>query len=237
MLKIGILGCLGKMGKTLSEEALKRGYSVAAGSTHTQIIPKNSLFPIFYTPESVFEKSSILIDFSHADVALLHIELAQQFGIPLLIGTTGHKKSFVSLFSENPPSVPILYAPNTSVTLHLFAKILKQFYGLLEGEVDVTILEKHHRHKKDVPSGTALFLKETLLDIYPEASIPTVSVRGGEIFGEHHVSFYKKEETITFLHQALSRNIFAKGALNMAKWLQQQAPGFYTPSDYIDVLE
>lgn len=176
---------------------------------------------------------NVLIDFSSP--SLLHglAEWCSLHKVCLVSGTTGlQEKDFLAL-NQAAQKIPVLWAPNMSLGIAFMAEILTQFSKISE-EFDFQIEESHHINKKDAPSGTAIFLQETL-----EASIsrkipPALSIRGGGIFGIHKAWAMSKEETLTIEHTALNRTVFARGALKAACWLVDQGPGRYEIRDVLN---
>ena len=170
--------------------------------------------------EGALNTADVIIDFSTPKATQAILAHSRK---PVLIGTTGHSESF----SAKHP-IPVLYAPNTSLGIHLVKRLLTHIGGSLKG-ADISIVETHHNQKKDKPSGTALSLKQTLSDSGLHADVH--SVRGGGVFGEHDVRICWQNESISINHQAFSRNLFASGAIHAALWLANQKPGFYTMED------
>jgi len=172
---------------------------------------------------------------------------------PLVIGTTGLNAHQLNLIKEASEIMPVLYATNMSLGVALLNKLVHQASAALEG-FDIEIVEMHHRHKKDAPSGTALTLAESaakgrnlnLDDVRVSGrdgnigerskdEIAVMALRGGDIVGRHTVGFYNDGEFIELNHTATSRNTFSKGALRAGKWLAEQKPGLYTISDCLEL--
>lgn len=233
-LNIGILGCLGRMGTSLSSLAREEGCRVVAGSSaHSNFASTPLEYGVYSKVEPVFEAAEVVLDFSQASALDSHVKAALAAGVPLLVGTTGHLTPVQDQdrVKKGAEHIPILYAPNTAVGVHHFARTVVAFCETLSEreKYQLSITEIHHVHKKDAPSGTALWLKELLeIALHRPGEIPITSVRKEEVRGEHQVHIVGTEETFTFSHAALSRTIFARGALRLAHWLVQQPPGLYT---------
>lgn len=171
----------------------------------------------------VCKQADVIIDFAtpEATQVLLH-----QVSKPLLIGTTGHVRPL-----QSPLGIPILYAPNTSPGIQLLRQALSVMAPNLE-DADIEIVETHHRHKRDKPSGTALSLKSTLEQLtHNRVPITIHALRGGGVSGEHEVRFYWSEESLCLMHRSFSRDVYARGAIKLALWLAKQKPGYYTMED------
>ncbi len=204
-LTLGLLG-YGKMGKAVEKIALASGFRVNL---------------------SDLSKADVFIDFSHADRVLEHCKLAAEQKKPIVIGTTGWEKQLPdvkALIKE--AYIGCFYAPNFSIGVFLFTKIVEEAAKLLNTRYDAAGLEMHHDQKKDSPSGTAKAIAEKL-DIPPFASL-----RLGSIVGTHSVFFDSDEDMITLTHQAKSRDAFAKGAVQAANWVLNKK-GFFTMDDML----
>lgn len=239
MLKIGIYGSSGRMGKMI-QECLKeyKNAKVAA------LFDKNSS-----NLEDFFKSSDVIIDFSMPEGTKTLLEFAKKNPKPLCIGTTGLSKDELNLMKEISKNMPILYATNMSLGVAVLNKLAFLASKALS-EFDAEILEMHHRYKKDAPSGTALTLAENVaiarnLDLdkvrvserdgiigqRSKDEIAVMSLRGGDIVGRHTAGFYGNGEFIELNHTATSRATFANGAIKAAIWLSSQKNGLYDISD------
>jgi 4-hydroxy-tetrahydrodipicolinate reductase len=202
--------------------------------------------------ESVLPRGDVLIDFTAPEASLRHAELAAQLGKALVLGTTGLDAAQQALLEKAARRIPIVYAPNMSVGVNLLFKVLGDVAAVLGDAYDVEIVEAHHRFKKDAPSGTAKKMAQVIaaslgrdLDkvAVPGRSgmvgerrteeIGIFAVRGGDIVGDHTVTFAGLGERIEIIHRAHSRDTFARGAVRAAKWVVGRVPGIY---DMMDVL-
>lgn len=172
----------------------------------------------------------VVIDFSNADIFADTVEWCMKKKFPLLSGTTGISADDKKLVAVAGKRIPILWAPNTAPGIHWVKKIFSEL-GIPAG-FDVQIVETHHNRKKDKPSGTALLLQEAVVAKKKNVPAP-LAVRGGGVFGIHRIELMAEDETITIEHQALSRTLFARGALDAAQWLEKKKPGSYTMDDFI----
>ncbi len=239
MLKIGIYGSNGRMGKMI-QECLKEYENVKAAA----LFDKNSS-----NLEDFFKSSDVVIDFSMPEGTKALLEFAKKNPKPLCIGTTGLSKDELNLMKEISKNMPILYATNMSLGVAVLNKLAFLASKALS-EFDAEILEMHHRYKKDAPSGTALTLAENVaiarnLDLdkvrvsgrdgiigqRSKDEIAVMSLRGGDIVGRHTAGFYGNGEFIELNHTATSRATFANGAIKAAIWLSSQKNGLYDIND------
>ena len=239
MLKIGIYGSSGRMGKMI-QECLKEYENAKV----TALFDKNSS-----NLEDFFKSSDVIIDFSMPEGTKVLLEFAKKNPKPLCIGTTGLSKDELNLIKEISKNMPILYATNMSLGVAVLNKLAFLASKALS-EFDTEILEMHHRYKKDAPSGTALTLAKNVaiarnLDLdkvrvsgrdgiigqRSRDEIAVMSLRGGDIVGRHTAGFYGNGEFIELNHTATSRATFANGAIKAAIWLSSQKNGLYDIND------
>lgn len=239
MLKIGIYGSSGRMGKMI-QECLKEYENAKVAA----LFDKNSS-----NLEDFFKSSDVVIDFSMPEGTKALLEFAKKNPKPLCIGTTGLSKDELNLMKEISKNMPILYATNMSLGVAVLNKLAFLASKTLS-EFDAEILEMHHRYKKDAPSGTALTLAENVaiarnLDLdkvrvsrrdgiigqRSKDEIAVMSLRGGDIVGRHTAGFYGNGEFIELNHTATSRATFANGAIKAAIWLSSQKNGLYDIND------
>ena len=255
MIKVGIFGASGRVGKLLIEDLkLTEGMDLSA------VFVRNALDfaidpSILVTNDmhSFLNASDIIIDFSLPQACELLLEEAIKTNKPLVIGTTGLNNHQLNLLKQASEIMPILYATNMSLGVALLNKLVYQASAALEG-FDIEVVEMHHRHKKDAPSGTALTLSESAaagrgLDLNKvrvsgrdgnigertKDEIAVMALRGGDIVGRHTVGFYNDGEFIELNHTATSRNTFSKGALRAAAWLVNKEAGLYTIADCLEL--
>lgn len=211
MLNIILIGACGRMGQAVKTCAHKNG-------------ERYSIIEECDANNAPSEKTAdVIIDFSSHEAAPSNIKSAEKLGVPILIGTTGHK----TVVTKDAHAIPIMYAPNSNINMHVFLHFFKLFGKSIIGNYEASIIETHHKQKKDAPSGTALLIKDAI------GNAQTTSVRAGDVFGKHEVTFYLENEKFVFIHEAFDRSVFANGALEMAQWLSHQPAGLYTPSDFL----
>ena len=251
MVNVGIYGATGRVGKLLIEDlAPEETLTLSAVYVRNRLetsLPEGTL--VTNDVEAFVAASDIIIDFSLPEAAQPLLEALLQTPKPLVSGTTGLNVHQLNLLKELSGVAPVLYATNMSLGVALLNKLVNLASKTLDG-FDIEIVEMHHRHKKDAPSGTALTLAESAaagreLDLdkvrvsgrngnIGERTVDEIAVmalRGGDIVGRHTVGFYNDGEFIELNHTATSRNTFSKGAIRAAKWLHTQPSGLYSIAD------
>ena len=255
MIKVGVFGASGRVGKLLLEN-LKETPDMSVSSVYVRNSLDFAIDPsilVTSNMKSFLQASDVIIDFSLPDACEELLEACVHSPTPLVIGTTGLNMHQLNLLKNASEIMPILYATNMSLGVALLNKLVAQAAASLEG-FDIEIVEMHHKHKKDAPSGTALTLGESAanargLDLNSvrvsgrdgnigertKDEISVMALRGGDIVGRHTVGFYNDGEFIELSHTATSRSTFSKGALRAAKWLSAQEVGLYSIADCLEV--
>lgn len=261
-IKVGILGCAGRNGRLLLKEVygddvcqLIGGTVREGGSGHGEdlgTLAGLSPLGIYAHAQSgvLFEAADVLIDFTNAASTLRHVDLAIEYQKPIVIGTTGFTDEERSQIIQKSDQTPILLASNMTMGIALLNILVEKVAAVFDESYDIEIVEAHHRHKKDTPSGTTRSLiraahrgrkdedKNTFV-VHNEprerekGSIGVGVVRGGNEIGTHSVCFYGDEETLELTHRVLDRRIFAKGAVRAAKWLYGKHAGLYRLKDVL----
>ncbi len=262
MIDIAVIGAAGRMGGAIIRAiqmepavslscALERPGSDALGldaGMLAKIEPLN--LPVIDSPQG--QEFDIMIDFSTPASSLLNIEYCQNAGRGIVIGTTGINDDVLNKMQQAAQHIPLMFSANYSVGVNLVAKLLKLAAAVIGNESDIEIIEAHHRHKVDAPSGTALllgkaiadelgkdlsqdgvFCREGIIGERKPGSIGFSTIRGGDIAGEHTVMFIGESERIEITHRATDRKIFANGAIRAAKWLSKQPAGLYDMNDVL----
>lgn len=179
-------------------------------------------------------KCDLVIDFSSPAGTETAIQIALREGAALLVGTTGLPDATRQVLEAAARRIPVLVAPNTSVGVATCAALVQQAARSLGPNYRVEIVEAHHRHKKDAPSGTALMLAEAARTGGAEMKMDQIhALRGGDVVGEHTIRFAGEGEYLEIMHRATSRSLFALGALRAGQWLVRQQPGYYTMADML----
>jgi 4-hydroxy-tetrahydrodipicolinate reductase len=263
--RIALAGVSGRMGRALLEAvaadadvtlcaALDRLGSPLVGQDAGAAWGATSGVKVADQPGAALLGAQALIDFTRPEATFGYLDACAAAGVPLVIGTTGFDDAGKARIAAAAQRIPLLFAPNMSVGVNLLMKLAELAAQVLHDGYDVEIIEAHHRHKVDAPSGTALGLGQAVaraLDrdlascaVYgregvigerdPEA-IGFATVRGGDIVGDHTVLFAGIGERVELTHKASSRATFAQGALRAAKWLQGRAPGLYDMRDVLNL--
>ncbi|MEZ5458811.1 MAG: 4-hydroxy-tetrahydrodipicolinate reductase [Steroidobacteraceae bacterium] len=232
--------------------ALEHAASAALGADSGELagIGRNGI-AVGANLDAALATGDVLIDFTDAATTLAHLEACARARVAALICTTGLAADVYRRADELAREIPVLIAANTSLGVTLLAELVRQAARVLPTEFDIEVIEAHHRHKKDAPSGTALALGRAAADgrgqaleqtarwarhgVSPraEGEIGFAVVRGGDIVGDHSVLFAGPAERLVLSHQATDRAIFARGAVAAAAWLASQAPGRYEMRDFI----
>lgn len=264
MQHIAVMGAAGRMGKILIEAvdqadgakltaAVDRPDSSLIGADAGELAALGKIGVILAGDlNAVLDQFDVLIDFTHPSVTLKNLEVCRQAGKAMVIGTTGFSPEEKQLLSEAAKQIPIVFAANYSVGVNLCLKLLDTAARVLGDEVDIEIIEAHHRHKVDAPSGTALRMGEVVANalgrdlqkvaVYgregqtgarERETIGFATVRAGDVVGDHTVLFAADGERVEITHKASSRMTFAKGAVRAALWLQSQPAGLYDMQDVL----
>ena len=208
--------------------------------------------PITADPEGALGKDRLLIEFSVPDATLAHLRLVASHGGRAVIGTTGFSASQREEVERLARHAPILVSPNMSVAVNVAFRVLADIARMLGDDYDVEITEIHHRFKKDAPSGTALRMAEVVAQalgrdltktaVYGRHGLPgertrkeigVLSLRSGDVVGEHTVSFGALGERLELTHRAHSRDTLARGALRAARFIVGASPGLYSMQDVL----
>ncbi len=265
MRRIAVMGAAGRMGKTLIEavqQAPGAGLTAAIDRADSSLVGADAgelagVGRIGVTLSAdlgqVLDDFDVLIDFTHPSVTLKNLEICRAAGKAMVIGTTGFTAEEKRRLVEAAREIPIVFAANFSVGVNLCLKLLDTAARVLGDEVDIEIIEAHHRHKVDAPSGTALRMGEVVAEalgrdlrkvaVYgregqtgarERETIGFATVRAGDVVGDHTVLFAADGERVEITHKASSRLTFARGAVRSALWLEGREARLY---DMQDVLE
>lgn len=237
---IGIYGSMGRMGRAIAEVADELGVAIAGG-----VDARADCRPLA-------QAAAVLVDFSTPTALPEHLESARAAGTPIVIGTTGLSQRHHALIDEAAREIAVLQTGNTSLGVTLLGLLVREAAAKLGPEWDIEIVELHHRHKVDAPSGTAIQLGEAaaagrgtqlselrvdgragLTGARTEGTIGFASLRGGSVIGDHSVVFATEGERIELGHRGDDRVIFARGAVKAALWLAGQPEGRYRMGDVL----
>ncbi|MBB4842852.1 4-hydroxy-tetrahydrodipicolinate reductase [Paucibacter oligotrophus] len=261
--KIAIAGSSGRMGRMLIEAvlnapdcqlsgALDQPSSPALGSDPAAFLGKSSGLTITADLRQGLAGADVLIDFTRPEGTLAHLAVCAELGVKVVIGTTGFDAQQKAQIGSHAARTGVMMAPNMSVGVNVVLGLLDRAARALSEGFDIEIIEAHHRHKVDAPSGTALAMGEAVAQalgrdlktcaVYGRegvtgerdpSTIGFATVRGGDIIGDHTVLFAGIGERIEISHKASSRATFAQGSLRAARFLATQAPGLYDMNDVL----
>lgn len=233
--RIGIIGFAGRMGQAIGRAVTAHPDAVLVGGLDREPMPEQGKLIVTTKPDELFPHCDVIVDFTHHTVTPVYARLAAEYGKAFMSGTTGLNAEAHAVLREVSQKIPLLYATNTSLSLVVMKQLVKQAASLLrDHDYDVTILDRHHRMKKDAPSGTAVTLGEAVTAGNDGAHPPQfAALRAGFIVGEHEVSFVGQGEIISLKHSVTDRDIFARGAVQAALWLHGKAVGMYGMDDVL----
>ena len=263
LIKIGIPGAAGRMGRMLIREiaaapdlelvaATDRAEAEAIGQD-SGLLAGTGMNGVLISdnPDSLVG-ADVVIDFTSPAASVAHANMASDQGCAMVVGTTGMSGDDEAALAAAANTIPLVYCANTSVGVTLLAKLVEQVAAQLVEGWDIEILESHHHHKVDAPSGTALALGEAaargravkldaVSDMAREGQIGARTpgdigfavLRGGDVTGEHSVIFFGDSERVEISHKATDRAIFARGALRAARFAAGAKPGFYDMNDVL----
>lgn len=263
--RIAILGAGGRMGRTLIQAVQQAGYRIAAAVER----PESSLIgsdagelagignigvKVVGDLKSVLDQCDVVIDFTAPAATEQHLQLCRDAGVAIVIGTTGMSDAQKQQLDQIATEIPVVYAANYSVGVNVSIKLLELAAKVFADSVDIEIIEAHHRHKVDAPSGTALMMGEAIADtlgrdlkkvaVYgreghtgprDRETIGFETIRGGDIVGEHTVMFIGEGERVEVTHKATNRMNFAAGAVRAAAWVAGKSAAKYDMKDVLNL--
>ncbi len=262
--RIGVVGCAGRMGRMLVRAVAASDGCEIAGGTEA---PESPVLgqdlgelaglgrlgrEVTAEPVELFAKAQAVIDFTAPAASVAHAELAAQAEAVHVIGTTGLDAAQNAAIARAAQHATIVQAANMSLGVNLLLALVEQVAGALDADYDIEIVEMHHRHKVDAPSGTALALgraaaagrgvdleqvaqkvRDGVTGARRRGDIGFATLRGGDVAGEHTVIFAGEGERVELTHKASTREVFARGAVKAALWARGKPPGLYTMKDVL----
>lgn len=248
MIKVILNGCSGKMGKIISEVSSQFPTIEIIGGIDKY--PILCSYPVFSSCDDLTLEYDVILDFSRAESLHDLLILTEKTKKPLVLCSTGYTEEDLKLIDEKSKYLPIFKSANMSLGINLINSLLKKISPILYGNYDIEIIEKHHNQKIDSPSGTALLLADTIRDSLTQETtyihgrdgqkkrekneIGIHAIRGGSIVGDHEVIFAGTGEVIELTHKAISREVFAIGALKACAYMGSTSePGLYTMDDVL----
>lgn len=264
MRRIAVIGAAGRMGKALIEAigqtegaqlsaAIERPQSSLVGADAGELAGVGRLGVVIAgSLEQVLGDFDVLIDFTHPSSTLVNLQLCRSHGKAMVIGTTGFSEAEKAQIADAARDIPVVLAANFSVGVNLCLKLLDMAARVMGEDADIEIIEAHHRHKVDAPSGTALRMGEVVAEalgrdlrkvaVYGREgqtgarerdTIGFATLRAGDVVGDHTVLFATEGERVEITHKASSRLTFARGAVRSALWLQGHDSGLFDMQDVL----
>ncbi len=253
-INLAVTGCMGRMGRQIIKSVkLDKEFKLVSLTEFKKINKKINGIEVSLNNEKVFKNINVIIDFTVPKCTLEILKIASKLKKRVIIGTTGFSKKDESEIKRHSKKIPILKAGNMSLGINLLMYLTEIVSSSLGKNFLSKILEIHHKHKKDYPSGTALMLGRGIArgknknfyrligkkylnsKKFPYGNkINFNSLRKGEIIGEHEVKFSSGKEIITLNHEAFDRALYSEGALSAAKWLMGKKPGLYSMRDLMN---
>ncbi len=262
-IRYAIAGSAGRMGKTLIEAVMADPHAVLAaaleqpgspdiGKDAAQFLGTPSGVTIGHDVDAALAKADCLIDFTRPEGSLVHLEVCRRRGVHMVIGTTGFDVAGKQSIEAASKDIPVVFAPNMAVGVNAVFKLLDVAARILNEGYDIEVIEAHHRHKVDAPSGTALRMGEVVAAalgrdlgdcaVYgreghtgerPATQIGFSTIRGGDIVGDHTVLFAGTGERIEITHKSASRMSYALGSLRAGRFLQGRRSGLFDMQDVL----
>ncbi|MCP5324887.1 MAG: 4-hydroxy-tetrahydrodipicolinate reductase [Oceanospirillaceae bacterium] len=265
MTRIAIMGAAGRMGRVLIEATnaadgaelgaalvLADDGMLGADAGDIAGLGKKLNVKAVADLKAVVNDFDVLIDFTAPAATMANVAFCREHGKGIVIGTTGLSEEQKAALKTAAADTRIVFAPNYSVGVNLCLNLLRMAASIMGNDSDIEVIEMHHRHKVDAPSGTALRMGEVVAEtlgwdlkevaVYgregytgarPQKQIGFETIRGGDVVGDHTVMFATEGERVEITHKAQSRMTFAKGAVRAAKWLQNQPAGLYDMQDVL----
>jgi 4-hydroxy-tetrahydrodipicolinate reductase len=252
-INLAITGCLGRMGQQLIKSSKSnKSFKLVSLTENKPINKKIAGIRLSLNTVQAFKKTDLIVDFTNPKCTLQILKIASKLKKRVVIGTTGFTQKEENLIKKYSKKIPILKAGNMSLGVNLLMYLTEITSGSLGNNYLSKVLEIHHRHKKDYPSGTALMLGKGIANgknknlnnvvgkkflnkkFFPFGKkINFNSIRRGEVIGEHEVTFSSGKEIITLNHEAFDRALYSEGALTAAKWLIGKRAGLYSMRDLL----
>ncbi|WP_055667590.1 4-hydroxy-tetrahydrodipicolinate reductase [Desnuesiella massiliensis] len=250
MVKVILNGCNGKMGRVV-QQCAKNGEKLKIVAGIDKNYETSSTFPIFNSIKECSLDADVILDFSRSEALDGLMEYALKHNKAVVLCTTGYNENQLQYISECSKKLPLFRSANMSIGINLISSILKSITPVLFENYDIEIIEKHHNQKVDSPSGTALLLANAIKSSIKEETefvygregnakrehkdIGIHAVRGGNIVGDHEVIFAGAGEVIEITHKAISREVFALGALKACEFMANKPAGLYSMNDVLNL--
>lgn len=265
VIRIGLPGASGRMGRMITLAAFDSSQVMITSATDhpsSDAIgrdiglinhrPESGVIIAGSTADLFANDPDVIVDFTAPQASVAHAQKAASMGVPIVVGTTGLSDDDAKVLRAAAEKTPVVWCANTSVGVTMLSQLVEEAVRALGEGWDIEIVEAHHKHKVDAPSGTALALGEAaargrgvsldqvatrsrdgIIGARPEGGIGFAVMRGGDVVGEHSVIFYGESERVELTHRASDRMVFARGAVRAAIWATKAKPGLYSMADVI----
>ncbi len=249
IINVGVVGIAGKMGMAVTKSIISNDKTnVTAGIEHKKhkavdktigsLIGNNAIgIKVTSDKKSFFKDLDVVIEFGLAGATKEFLIEAKKYKVAYVSGSTGLNKNTINLMKKVSEHIPVFWSPNMSVGANLLKELSSQVTKKIGSEFDIDIIDLHHKHKKDTPSGTALNIKydidQALLKKKVGKKSSVIAMRSGDSTGEHTVVFSGQGERLELKHISSSREIFSDGAVKVAEWIFSKPKGFYQMHDYL----
>ncbi|MBU3189872.1 4-hydroxy-tetrahydrodipicolinate reductase [Clostridium bowmanii] len=247
MIRMLLNGCNGKMGKVISEMTkASKTISIVSGVDRNS---SNIDYPCYNSIDECKEEIDVILDFSRPDALNSLCKYVKEKNIPIVFCTTGYSPEQLGEIHDLSTEIAVFHSANMSIGINIINNMLKRISNMLYNDFDIEIIEKHHNQKVDAPSGTALLLANTIKNSIKEETtfvcgrdgiskrqpneIGIHAIRGGNIVGDHEIIFAGKGECIEIKHTAISREVFAIGALKACEYIYKKECGLYSMDDVV----
>lgn len=232
MIKVGVIGYTGRVNSLIVNRLVSgcENITLSGVLVRGKVLDKELSFNTYDKIDQLAEVSDAIIDFTSPSTSIETARALSKYKVFLVSGSTGFTDSEFNEFRSYSKYYPMLWSANMSIGINLILRMVKEITPILRNNFDASIVETHHRHKKDSPSGTAKVIAQAI----KEGGIDDIQIspiRIGESKGEHIVSFVSKDEQLTISHNVFSRDTFVEGALMACRWGVNKKPGFYSMQD------
>ncbi len=236
MITLAVSGCQGRMGQRITQLGLAdKDFKVATlleNKNHPKANETISGIRIS-TSADALKGNDVLIEFTTPEATIEHVNACVNYGVKMVIGTTGLTKEQVEKIQQAAKTIPIVFSSNMSIGVNILFKLAEMLAKTTPASYAINMTEAHHIHKKDAPSGTAKTLAEVIEKNSSRRVLDIQSIREGEIIGDHKVIFESPDDTLVIDHHAKNRDIFAKGSLVAAKFVYTKKNGLFNMQDVL----
>lgn len=238
MIRVALVGCAGRMGSEITRLlSLQNDMELVGGVEvpgHSDIGKHTGVGLIVDDLQVLMKNSDVVVDFSTPESVIKNVKLCISDRKPFITGVTGFTAERIEILKLAASQIPLVYAPNFSVGVAVLSLLVSEVTSILGSNYDIHLIEIHHKKKKDAPSGTAKLLVEQIKTTDPGRAVEVISIRTGDVIGEHRLIFGGPGERLELVHKAESRAAFASGVIWAIRWIIDKPAGFYTMRDILN---